>query len=406
MASLREFLPLNTEKGFILFYPTTPHDLPDRLEFEMYQLYKEWSHLTVTEITPQIIGKGIDRNILLRLLYLFLIEKDYETYYQLMKLVMPTGKDWKNMIEILKYFTFSKFTLLRFEIKVRILSLVGKITGHPLVDGLICGLWRQYRPGRREKENIFLLEKLLEISKKSVDHYIGMLPYLLYVLMRAVREGGLSSHDNFLYKNLNTLIDKLLHERIKESLLPLGMEGLLSLLQISNGREALINWLIKNSILKDHLIINDFSKIKYTTMRILPVIERRINWIFQEINNSCNAEMLSWYLDLLFKDFIIKGDDEEGQVIDLLRYILLKRGLNSVKKNILLKEFIKRIPCLTPSIKMSLVIDSLFFEEYYLLFKGGHDIGVIPFSWYDSIIIEIKQKYPFLESYINFGNRY
>lgn len=385
MSAFREFLPISSggvENNFTLFYPTTPHDLPDKIEFEMRQLHLEWSNLTIMEITPLIIGKKVDRGSMLRLLYAFLTENERETYYHLMKMLLPTGKDWKEMIEVLKYFTFTKFYLLRFEVKERILELVERMVGIPLVDGLICGLWRQYRPGRREKENLFLLERLLLISERSLD-YLGMLPYLLFCLIRTAREGGLSE---FLYAKMDELIVKILHERLKEALLPLGIEGLLCLLQTSQKRAFLISWLVKNSLIKQ-LMLADQKKIKYVAMRILPIMEKRINWIIQEIdNNDSNNRSINWYLDLFFKDFIAEGMDEEGQVIDLLRYITLKGN------DILLKGVLRRIPCITENMKLSLCLNSILSSK-----ELQHHSEYV---WYETFLIKVKESYPFL--FINY----
>lgn len=78
-----------------------------------------------------------------------------------------TNDSWATSISILRYFTFTKFSELKANVKTNLLDLVDKIVAlnGRGVDGLVVGLLRQIRAGDHGRENTDLCLALLAMMQ-------------------------------------------------------------------------------------------------------------------------------------------------------------------------------------------------------------------------------------------------
>lgn len=103
---------------------------------------------------------------------------------------------WGLLTGLLRYFTFSKYFLMSEQSRVQLFWLLARLLalGAQGCDALIIGLLRQYRSGSHDPQNLKTLAHIIGLLNENTGWLYsqpGLIPYVLYPLLRAAAEDGL-----------------------------------------------------------------------------------------------------------------------------------------------------------------------------------------------------------------------
>lgn len=240
-----------------------------------------------------------------------------------------TNDHWAFTVSTLRYFTFTKFYLLKSHAKDNLLALVRRIVAlsGKGVDGLIVGLVRQIRPGDHGCENTQLTTALLRLLGDHQDWFFaqpGLIPFVFYPLVRVCAEEGV---DHALLHELAEFCAACLKSRYRECT-AVGRDFARALLAVSHleAFQPFWAWFVKpgaEAPAKAAPIAQVLampSQKKYLATRLTPLMETEIVYMMEHVKAGRQTFYESWFQDM----HVPRGpsDDPSALIADLLRYIV------------------------------------------------------------------------------------